>query len=56
MNVGNEYFGSGLRSLYRADSHFRIQGPDVSDLRRIFAEDRAFATDEVFAHLWSPLL
>jgi phosphatidylserine/phosphatidylglycerophosphate/cardiolipin synthase-like enzyme len=50
MNVGNEYFGLGRRSLCRADSHFRIRGPAVSDLRRIFA------TDEVFAHLWSPLL
>lgn len=47
MNVGNEYFGLGLRSRYWADSHSRIQGPAVADLQQVFAEDWSFATDEI---------
>lgn len=49
MNIGDEYFGLGLRSRYWADSHFSIRGPAVADLQRIFADDWAFATDEELA-------
>jgi cardiolipin synthase len=46
MNVGDEYFGLGLRSRCWADLHLRIEGPAVLDLQEIFVQDWAFATDE----------
>lgn len=54
MNVGDEYFGLGLRSRHWADLHLRLEGPSVADLQDVFAEDWDFATDEMLAPTGAP--
>lgn len=49
MNVGDEYFGLKLRNRYWSDWHLRAEGPVVSDLQRVFAEDWDFATGKELA-------
>jgi len=49
MNVGDEYFGLKLKNRYWCDWHLRVEGPVVSDLQRVFAEDWDFATGKELA-------
>ncbi|MFM8287037.1 MAG: cardiolipin synthase [Planctomycetaceae bacterium] len=47
MNIGDEYHGRNPRLGYWRDTHLRIEGPAVSQLRQIFSEDWFFATGAV---------
>lgn len=46
MNIGKEYLGEDPDLGYWRDTHLRIQGPAVSNLAYIFAEDWDFAAQE----------
>lgn len=47
FNVGNEYMGLTPRFGNWRDTHVRLQGPVVSQLQLVFAEDWHWATSEV---------
>jgi cardiolipin synthase len=46
MNIGDEYLGKSPHFGYWRDSFLRLEGPAVSDLQRVFAEDWEFARHE----------
>lgn len=46
MNIGDEYLGLVPRYGYWHDSHFRLDGPCVTQLQEVFADDWYFSTDE----------
>ena len=46
INIGDEYLGQNPRFGYWRDTHLRIEGPAVSGLQRVFAEDWDFAAGE----------
>jgi cardiolipin synthase A/B len=47
LNIGDEYLGKVPRFGYWRDAHLRVEGPAVSDLQRVFAEDWDFAAGEL---------
>jgi cardiolipin synthase len=47
LNIGDEYLGKNPRFGYWRDTHFRIEGPAVESLQRIFLEDWHFATEQL---------
>lgn len=47
MNIGDEYIGRNPHLGYWRDTHLRITGPAVAQLRQIFCEDWFFATGGV---------
>ncbi|HEX9023564.1 MAG TPA: phospholipase D-like domain-containing protein, partial [Geobacteraceae bacterium] len=48
MNIGDRHIvGSGAGARPVADLHFKVEGPVVSDLQRVFLEDWFFATGEL---------
>jgi cardiolipin synthase len=47
LNIGDEYLGKVPRFGYWRDAHMRVEGPAVSDLQRVFAEDWDFAAGEL---------
>ncbi|MCB9547758.1 MAG: cardiolipin synthase [Myxococcales bacterium] len=49
MNVGDEYSGRGRRhgGPHFRDAFVQVEGPAVYDLAQVFAEDWAYATDQV---------
>ena len=49
MNVADQYSGRARRrgTLHYRDGHLAIRGPAVGQLAEVFAEDWAFATEEV---------
>jgi len=46
LNIGDEYLGQSQRFGFWRDTHLRVQGPAVTGLQRIFAEDWDFAAGE----------
>ena len=46
MNIGDEYLGHNNYFGYWRDEVMRLEGPAVSDLQRVFAEDWDFAMKE----------
>lgn len=46
MNIGMEYLGEDKKFGYWRDSQLRLEGPCVSQLQEVFADDWFFATDE----------
>lgn len=55
MNIREGCWLSKQPKQETQDVHFRIQGPVVSQLQEVFAEDWTFSTDEVLAgDLWYP--
>jgi cardiolipin synthase len=46
LNIGNEYLGLDPQFGYWRDTFFRIEGPAVESLQRVFLEDWHFATEE----------
>jgi cardiolipin synthase len=46
LNVGDEYLGKVPRFGFWRDTHFRLEGPAVADVQRVFAEDWDFAANE----------
>src|SRR5207249_1833288 len=46
LNIGDEYLGKDPQFGYWRDTFFRIEGPVVESLQRVFLEDWHFATDE----------
>jgi cardiolipin synthase len=46
LNVGDEYLGKVPRFGFWRDTHFLLQGPAVTDVQRVFAEDWDFAAGE----------
>jgi cardiolipin synthase A/B len=46
LNIGDEYLGLHPQFGYWRDTHFRIEGPGVESLQRVFLEDWHFATEE----------
>jgi cardiolipin synthase A/B len=46
LNVGDEYVGKVPRFGFWRDTHFRLEGPVVRDLQRLFVEDWDFAAGE----------
>ena len=49
VNIGEEYRGDRMPGLGRwRDTHFRIEGPAVHTLQRVFLQDWFFATGEGF--------
>jgi cardiolipin synthase len=47
LNVGDEYLGKVPRFGFWRDTHFRLEGPAVHDVQRVFAEDWDFASGEM---------
>ncbi|HLW67270.1 MAG TPA: cardiolipin synthase [Gemmataceae bacterium] len=47
LNIGDEYLGKVPRFGYWRDAHVRVEGPAVSDLQRVFAEDWDFTAGEL---------
>lgn len=45
-NLGDEYRGRFARRAHWRDLHLRVDGPAVSDLQEVFAEDWWFAAEE----------
>ncbi|HEY3788656.1 MAG TPA: cardiolipin synthase, partial [Urbifossiella sp.] len=45
MNIGDEYLGKDPKFGYWRDTFFRIEGPVVESLQRVFLEDWHFATE-----------
>ncbi|HZZ26787.1 MAG TPA: cardiolipin synthase [Pirellulales bacterium] len=55
MNIREGCWLSEHPKLPTQDVHFRMQGPVVTQLQEVFAEDWAFSTDEVLkGDLWYP--
>jgi cardiolipin synthase len=55
MNILEEYWHSLRPARPNNDLHFRIDGPVVAHLQQVFADDWAFATDELLeGELWFP--
>jgi cardiolipin synthase len=56
LNVGDEYMGCDPKFGDWRDTHVRIEGPIVTQLQLIFAEDWHWATKEVLSDklLWDP--
>jgi cardiolipin synthase len=46
LNVGDEYLGKVPRFGFWRDTHFRLEGPAVHDVQRVFVEDWDFASGE----------
>jgi cardiolipin synthase len=46
LNIGDEYLGLHPKFGYWRDTHFRVEGPAVEGLQRVFLEDWHFASDE----------
>ncbi len=46
LNIGDEYLGLNPKFGPWRDTHFRIEGPAVDSLQRVFLEDWHFATEE----------
>jgi cardiolipin synthase len=46
LNVGDEYLGKVARFGFWRDTHFRLEGPVVRDVQRVFVEDWDFASGE----------
>jgi cardiolipin synthase len=46
LNVGDEYLGKVRRFGFWRDTHFRLEGPAVRYVQRVFAEDWDFAAGE----------
>ncbi len=46
LNIGDEYLGLHPKFGYWRDTHFRVEGPAVEGLQRVFLEDWHFAADE----------
>jgi cardiolipin synthase len=46
LNIGDEYVGKVPRFGFWRDTHFRLEGPVVRDLQRLFVEDWDFAAGE----------
>lgn len=46
LNIGDEYLGIHPSFGYWRDTFFRIEGPAVESLQRVFLEDWHFASDE----------
>jgi cardiolipin synthase len=46
LNIGDEYLGKVPRFGFWRDTHFRLEGPAVADVQRVFAEDWDFAAGE----------
>jgi cardiolipin synthase len=46
LNIGNEYLCKDPRFGFWRDTHMRLEGPAVSDLQHVFAEDWDFAARE----------
>jgi cardiolipin synthase len=51
LNIGDEYLGKVRRFGFWRDTHFRLEGPAVRHVQRVFAEDWDFAAGE---HLTDP--
>ncbi|WP_310821081.1 cardiolipin synthase [Stratiformator vulcanicus] len=49
MNIGDEYLGITEKRGYWRDTHLRLEGPVVSHLQQIFAEDWYYATEEALS-------
>jgi cardiolipin synthase len=49
LNIGDEYLGKVPRFGFWRDTSFRLEGPAVTDLQHVFAEDWDFAADELLA-------
>lgn len=47
LNLGEEYICKSDYFGYWRDTHLRLEGPAVTDLQRVFAEDWSFATNEL---------
>jgi cardiolipin synthase len=47
LNIGDEYLGKDPKLGYWRDTHFRVEGPAVESLQRVFLEDWHFATEEM---------
>jgi cardiolipin synthase len=47
MNVGDEYVGLRFKRRHWCDAHFRVRGPSVPEIQRVFLEDWDFATGQV---------
>jgi len=46
LNIGDEYLGLHPKFGHWRDTHFRVEGPAVEGLQRLFLEDWFFATEE----------
>ena len=46
LNIGDEYLGKNRQFGYWRDTFFRVAGPAVESLQRVFLEDWYFATGE----------
>jgi cardiolipin synthase len=46
LNIGDEYLSKHPKFGYWRDTHFRIHGPAVESLQRVFLEDWYFAAEE----------
>lgn len=47
LNLGDEYVGKSAYFGFWRDTHLRLEGPAITDLQRVFAEDWNFATGEL---------
>lgn len=57
LNIDTSYWGQDEDVNYNRDLHFRLQGPVVEHLSRVFAADWQFATGEALAgEIWFPAL
>ena len=47
MNIDEAFYAPGNPKVLRSDMHFQFRGPIVDTMRKVFADDWAFRTNEV---------
>ncbi len=54
MNIREGHLVTRLESCSTQDLQFQVEGPVVTDLQKVFAQDWEFTTKEVLGHEWFP--